>query len=186
MNLRDWRVVYRGVDIPTRPPRNLQRQPMLALAVLAEHAGQLVPVADLAEGMRRLGRLDRRLVAPDPRDLRYKVLAPFRHALKRTVERAEVDRLVESVAGNSLRLNAPGPVSVVARSQGGSMTIRSVPVANDNVRDETGRGAPAGALTQPTPVWKRHLPLRFAVRMPSWSRTRRAPRGRRTVTPEQS
>jgi hypothetical protein len=58
--------------------------------------------------------LDRRLVAPDPRDLRYKVLAPFRHALKRTVDRTEVDRLVESVSGNSLRLNAPGPVAVVA------------------------------------------------------------------------
>jgi hypothetical protein len=32
----------------------------------------------------------------------------------RTVARSEVDHLVESVSGNSLRLNAPGPVIVVA------------------------------------------------------------------------
>jgi ATP-dependent DNA helicase len=114
INLQQWRVVYRGVEIPTRPPHNLQRQPLLALAVLAEHAGQSVLVADLADAMRKIGRIDRRLVAPDPRDLRYKVLAPFRHALKRTVARSEVDRLVESVSGNSLRLNAPGPVVVVS------------------------------------------------------------------------
>ncbi|HVZ70942.1 MAG TPA: DEAD/DEAH box helicase [Polyangia bacterium] len=113
VNLREWRVFYRGVEIPTRPPRNLQRQPVLALAALAQQPGQSIPVAEIAEAMQKLGRTKRRLVAPDPRDLRYKLLAPFRHALKNVVPANEVDQLVESVAGNSLRLNAPGPVQVV-------------------------------------------------------------------------
>jgi hypothetical protein len=80
VNLAERRVVYRGVEIPTRPPRNIQRQPLLALAVLAEHAGQTITVDDLAKEMRVIGHLDRRLVTPGPRDLRYKLLAPFRHA----------------------------------------------------------------------------------------------------------
>jgi len=103
----------RGVQIPTRPPRNIQRQPLLALAVLAQRPGQTIAVSDLADEMRRVGHLSRRLVAPEPRDLRYKVLAPFRHALKSTVAAAEIDRLVESVSRDGLRLNVPGPVSVV-------------------------------------------------------------------------
>jgi hypothetical protein len=81
--------------------------------VLAEHPGESISVSDLADRMQRVGNLSRRLLAPDARDLRYKLLAPFRHALKSTVPRNEVDHLVESVAGNSLRLNAPGPVSIV-------------------------------------------------------------------------
>ena len=114
IDLAERRVVYRGVQIPTKPPRNIQRQPLLALAVLAEHAGQTITVSDLADEMRRVGHLARRLVAPEPRDLRYKLLAPFRHALKSTVSAAELDQLVESVSRNGLRLNVPGPVSVVA------------------------------------------------------------------------
>jgi helicase len=114
VNLPERRVVYRGIDIPTRPPRHLQRQPLLALTVLAEHAGEPVTVANLAEEMQRVGGLVRRLVAPEARDLRYKLLAPFRHALKTKVPPAEIDRLVESVPGEALRLNVPGAVSVVA------------------------------------------------------------------------
>jgi hypothetical protein len=121
VNLPERRVVYRGVDIPTRPPRHLQRQPLLALTVLAEHAGQPVTVADLAEEMQRVGGLVRRLVAPEARDLRYKLLSPFRHALKKTVPPDEIDRLVESVPGEALRLNVPGSVSVVSRlAEGGA------------------------------------------------------------------
>jgi hypothetical protein len=117
VNLPERRVVYRGVDIPTRPPRHLQRQPLLALTVLAEHAGQSVTVANLAEEMQRVGGLVRRLVAPEARDLRYKLLAPFRHALKKSVPSDEIDRLVESIPGEALRLNVPGPVFVVGRSR---------------------------------------------------------------------
>jgi hypothetical protein len=122
VDLPERRVAYRGVDIPTRPPRNLQRQPLLALAVLATHAGQTMPVAELAREMERLGGLWRRLVAPEARDLRYKVLSPFRHALApANVPRDEIDRLIETVAGVGLRLNAPGAVLVIAaRTHGGS------------------------------------------------------------------
>jgi len=123
VDLVERRVAYRGVDIPTRPPRNLQRQPLLALAALATRAGQAVPVADLAREMERIGGLGRRLVAPEARDLRYKVLSPFRHALQPTsVPRDEIDRLIETVSGVGLRLNAPGAVLVIAArtSAGGS------------------------------------------------------------------
>src|SRR5207247_1947543 len=74
VDLAERRVVYRGVEIPTRPPRNIQRQPLLALAVLAENVGKTITVSDLADEMRRVGHLARRLVAPEPRDLRYKLL----------------------------------------------------------------------------------------------------------------
>jgi len=115
VDLVERRVAYRGIDIPTRPPRNLQKQPLLALASLATHAGQAVAVADLAREMERVGGLGRRLVAPEARDLRYKMLSPFRYALQSTqVPRGEVDRLIETVAGVGLRLNAPGAVLVIA------------------------------------------------------------------------
>jgi ATP-dependent DNA helicase len=115
VNLREHRVFYRGVEIPTRPPNNLQRQPFLALAVLAENAGASIGLSDLAESMHRLGGLSRRLVAPEARDLRYRILRPFRRALKSGVPAPEIDRLVESISGDALRLNAPGPVSFVPR-----------------------------------------------------------------------
>ena len=115
VDLPERRVAYRGVEIPTRPPHNLQRQPLLELAVLATHAGQTMPVTDLAREMERIGGLGRRLVAPEARDLRYKVLSPFRHALApASVPRDEIDRLIETVAGVGLRLNAPGAVLVIA------------------------------------------------------------------------
>ena len=119
VNLPQRRVVYRGVDIPTRPPRHLQRQPLLALAVLAEQAGQPLTVAELAQEMQRVGGLVRRLVAPEARDLRYKLLAPFRHALKAKVPPGEIDRLVESVPGEALRLNVSGTVSVISTAAAG-------------------------------------------------------------------
>ena len=119
VDLPERRVTYRGVEIPTRPPRNLQRQPLLALAALAAHAGTAVAIADLAREMERIGGLGRHLVAPDARDLRYKVLSPFRHALASAgVARDEIDRLIETVAGIGLRLNAPGAVLVIAARAG--------------------------------------------------------------------
>jgi hypothetical protein len=115
VDLPERRVAYRGIEIPTRPPHNLQKQPLLALAVLATHAGQTMSVADLAREMERIGGLGRRLVAPEARDLRYKVLSPFRHALApASVPRDEIERLIETVAGVGLRLNAPGAVLVIA------------------------------------------------------------------------
>lgn len=105
VDLRERRVTFRGREIPTRPPNNLQRQPLLALAVLAERAGQTVTMADLAEGMFRLGGLRKRPVAPDARDLRYKLLRPFKKALDGAASVGELERLVESVPGVGLRLN---------------------------------------------------------------------------------
>jgi helicase len=115
VNLREHRVFYRGIEIPTRPPNNLQRQPFLALAALAEHAGASIGLSDLAESMHRLGGLPGRAVAPEARDLRYRILRPFRRALKNTVMVLEIDRLVESISGDALRLNVAGPVSVVPK-----------------------------------------------------------------------
>ena len=65
VNVRERRVTYRGIEIPTRPPHNLQRQPLLALAVLASHPGQAVPLVDLAVEMQRVGGTSRRPVTPD-------------------------------------------------------------------------------------------------------------------------
>jgi hypothetical protein len=52
-------------------------------------------------------------LTPEGRDLRYKLLAPFRHALGNKVPKTEIDRLVETIASSGLRLNPPGSVSVV-------------------------------------------------------------------------
>ncbi|MDI7268379.1 MAG: hypothetical protein QME96_10325 [Myxococcota bacterium] len=114
MDLRERRVTFRGREIPTRPPNNLQRQPLLALAVLAGAPGKTLTMADLAEGMHRLGGLRRRPVAPDARDLRYKILRAFRKVFADTPDvRPEIERLIESVPGVGLRLNLPGSAHVV-------------------------------------------------------------------------
>jgi len=115
IDLLERRVTYRGFQIPTKPPRNIQRQPLLALVVLAGRPGQTIAVADLADEMRRVGEIGRRLVTPEPRDLRYKLLAPFRHALRSKVPANEIEHLVETVSRDGMRLNVPGPVAVVGR-----------------------------------------------------------------------
>jgi hypothetical protein len=63
VDLRERRVTYRGRAIPTRPPNNLQRQPLLALAVLAGRAGEVLTMAEVAEGMFKLGGLRKGRVA---------------------------------------------------------------------------------------------------------------------------
>jgi helicase len=110
VNLRERKVIYRGHEIPTRPPHNLQRQPLLALAVLAERSGQTVSMAELADGMFKLGGLRKRPVSPDARDLRYKLLRPFKKVLGKEVPDAQLDLLIESVPGVGLRLNLDGGV----------------------------------------------------------------------------
>ncbi len=103
VDLEALRVTYRGHVIPTRPPNNLQRQPLLALAVLAKRPGEIVTMAEIAEGMFKLGGLRKRPVAPDAKDLRYKILRPIKKAMNGTCEVAELDRLVQNVQGG-LRL----------------------------------------------------------------------------------
>lgn len=114
VNLRERRVTYRGQEIPTRPPHNLQRQPLLALAVLAGRTGEVMSMAELADGMFKLGALRKRPTSPDARDLRYKLLRPFKKVLEKAIPVGEFDQLVESVPGVGLRLNVPGRSHVIA------------------------------------------------------------------------
>ncbi|HWQ28817.1 MAG TPA: hypothetical protein VNN12_07325, partial [Dehalococcoidia bacterium] len=108
VDLRERRVTYRGRAIPTKPPNNLQRQPLLALAVLAARPGEVVSMAEVAEGMFRLGGLRKRPVAPDAKDLRYKLQRPFKRALAGTDLEAEVAQMFETLPGLGLRLNLGG------------------------------------------------------------------------------
>ena len=112
VDLREHKVTYRGCAIPTRPPDHLQRQPLLVLAVLAGRAGTVVSMAELAEGLRRLG-LAKPPRAADAAALRYKLLRPFRRALAGTGHEGEVDKLVESIPGVGLRLNLLPAAAVV-------------------------------------------------------------------------
>jgi hypothetical protein len=108
------RVTFRGREIPTRPPNHLQRTPLLALAVLASKPGETLTMAELAKGMFALGALRKKPVAPDARDLRYKLLRVFRKALAGVVDAGVIESLVESVPGIGLRLNVDGEVRVIA------------------------------------------------------------------------
>jgi len=113
VDLRKHRVTYQGHEVRTRPPNHLQNQTLLALAVLASRCGDVVSMADLAEGMFKLGGLRKRPTAPEARDLRYKLLQPFKSALGETSAGRELDRLFESVPGVGLRLNVAGEARVV-------------------------------------------------------------------------
>jgi hypothetical protein len=113
VDLKANRVTYRGHEIPTRPPNNLQRQPLLALAVLALRPGEAVSMVELAEGMLKLGALRKRPTAPDARDFRYRMLRPFKKALAACpVEGAEIEGIIESVSGR-LRLTVVGPLVIL-------------------------------------------------------------------------
>lgn len=107
VDLRTREVSYRGRAIPTRPPDHLQRQPLLALAVLAERPGDVLTATELADGMLRLGGLRAKAGLPDPKRLRYRLQRPFKRALAGTEFEAEVTRLFELVDGRGLRLNLP-------------------------------------------------------------------------------
>jgi helicase len=113
VDLRSRRVTYRGHPIPTKPPHHLRRGSVLALAVLASHAGEVVTMPDLAAGMRKLGRSGQRIVTPESREIRYQVIRPFRRALAGLVEDGEIESLVESVPGVGLRLSPTGGAQVV-------------------------------------------------------------------------
>lgn len=116
VDLTTHRVTYRGHQIPTKPPHHLQRQSVLALAVLASRPGTIVAMTDLAAEMKRIGRVGKRLVAPEPREMRYRVIRPFRRALTGRVPETEIETLLENIPGAGLRLNAPGGAQVVTRS----------------------------------------------------------------------
>lgn len=114
VDLRERRVTYRGRAIPTKPPNHLQRQPLLALAVLAGRPGEVLTMAEVAEGMFELGGLRKKPIAPDARDLRYKLQPPFKRALAGTGLEAEVAQLFETLSGLGLRLNLGGGAQIVS------------------------------------------------------------------------
>jgi helicase len=124
VDLRARSVTFRGHVVPTKPPNHLRRQSVLALAVLASHAGEVVTMADLAAGMRKLSPSDRRLVAPEAREVRYQVIRPFRRSLAGIVPDEAIEALVENVPGVGLRLNAPSGARVVAPTARRRRTIR--------------------------------------------------------------
>jgi hypothetical protein len=114
VDLSSLRVTYRGHPIPTKPPHHLQRQSVLALAVLAARPGKVVTMAELAAEMQKLTRSSRRVVAPELREIRYKVIRPFRRALAGVVPANEIEDLFENIPGTGLRLNVSGGVRLIA------------------------------------------------------------------------
>lgn len=117
VDLQNQRVTYRGHDIPTSPPNHLQPQAILALAALAQRAGEALSMADVATGIWRLGGLNRKPTSPDQKDLKYKLTNPFTKALPN----GEAKKLIEVVRGSGLRLNLrPEAVRIVLRDGGGA------------------------------------------------------------------
>lgn len=116
VNLRTRKIVFHGRAIPTRPPNHIQWQPMLALAVLASRAGEIVTMAEIADGMFKLGGLRKRPTTPDARDLRYKLQRPFVRAVVGTDLEEEIPQMFETVPGVGLRLNLVGNAEVIGRT----------------------------------------------------------------------
>jgi helicase len=111
VDLAASRVVYRGIEIPTRPPNHLQRQTLLYLAALAAHPGSIMTDTDLAAAAVEIAGGCRRPVAPDLKDLRYKIVRPFRLKLRETAHAASIGSLVENASGG-LRLNLTGGIEI--------------------------------------------------------------------------
>jgi hypothetical protein len=98
--------------VPIKGKDNLQKQPMLALAVLAKNAGKAVTMVDLAEGMHDLGGLRRKPVVPEAGEIRYRILKPFRSHVqgKNGITEQEIEGLIETIPSVGLRLNVSGRV----------------------------------------------------------------------------
>jgi hypothetical protein len=64
--------------------------------------------------MQKLTRSSRRVVTPELREIRYKVIRPFRRALAGIVPANEIENLFENLHGTGLRLNAAGGARVIA------------------------------------------------------------------------
>jgi hypothetical protein len=72
-------------------------------------------MAEVAEGMFKLGGLRKRPVVPDAKDLRYKLQRPFKRALAGTEVEGEVAQLFETLPGLGLRLNVGGAQVISGR-----------------------------------------------------------------------
>jgi hypothetical protein len=104
------RVCLWGADIPIKPPKNLQRQLFFALTALALHAKEVVSMATLAATIHQLDRGSRSAVAPDARDLRYRMLRALRPHVERNGKAKSLDELLENIKGLGLRLNCTAQV----------------------------------------------------------------------------
>jgi hypothetical protein len=60
-------------------------------------------MTELALEMQRRGRFSRRLVTPEPREIRYRIMRPFRRALRGVVDKKDIESLVETIPGAGLR-----------------------------------------------------------------------------------
>jgi helicase len=111
VDLEAKRVVCHGIEIPTAPPNHLQRQALLYLAALAAHPRTPMTDADLAAAAAEISGGGARRIPPDLKDLRYKIVRPFRLKLRGTPYAQIAETLVETTPGG-LRLNMSGAIAV--------------------------------------------------------------------------
>ena len=104
------KVALWGAEVRGRGPKGFQPQLFFALAALADKAGEVVSMADLALAIQQLGGLPRKPVAPDARDLRYRLLRRLRVLLADHARTDDLESLIENVAGCGLRLNCAAQV----------------------------------------------------------------------------
>ena len=117
VDLQQPLVSYKGYQIPTTPPYNIQPQPLRALYVLAKSAGLPLKIEEIWEQMETDGLLsfaDNKpsslLQPPETKHLKQSILKPIKKALHGYFSKEEIDHLLETVSNpqpSRLRLNIP-------------------------------------------------------------------------------
>lgn len=127
VDLRRPFVEYRGHEVRTQPPNHLQHHSLLALAALAEKAGETLTMVEIADRMWKLGGLQKRPTSPVQKDLRYRIIEPFRAALNGVLADGEIDELLTSSRSLGLRLNIDrNRVKLVLREDGSAAASEQV------------------------------------------------------------
>ncbi len=111
VDLQAKRVVCHGIEIPTAPPNHLQRQALLYLAALAAHPRTPMTDVDLAAAAAEIAGRKDRPIPPDLKDLRYKIVRPFRLKLRGTPHAQVAETLIETTPGG-LRLDVTGGIAL--------------------------------------------------------------------------
>jgi hypothetical protein len=104
------KVILWGAELRGKGPKGLQPQLFVALTALALRAGEIVSMADLAVLIQQLDGLPKKPVAPDARDLRYRVLRRLRSLLAEHPRANDLDGIIENISGAGLRLNCTAQV----------------------------------------------------------------------------
>jgi helicase len=99
------RVRLWGREVPAKPPGNLTERLFLVLTYLALKPGKVVSAEDLCSGIPALFPRSRKLIALEPRDLRYRILQALRACAPEAL-RGRLETLVENLPAAGLRLNA--------------------------------------------------------------------------------